>query len=189
MFKKKYCASNTDIATLSICHSDWFAPIVAVTRLPKQPLTALRIYSPYRVPHISVEALAADVNIFANKAAMWIVQTGRADQASNLMRLHQMWPAQARFICHACVLSQERHRIITPINRCWWFVGLVLNKHGNDPLTSYTKTTSSRGFISHLRLWSGHVVIFHFCLLGTLLCVCRCTVYSCLQWSCWREHK
>lgn len=41
-----------------------------------------------RTPHISVEALATDVSIFANKAAAWVVQTGRADQPSHSMRLH-----------------------------------------------------------------------------------------------------
>lgn len=108
-------------------------------------------------------------------------KTGRPDQPSHSMRLHRMWPAQVGFICHACVPSQERHRIISSINRCWWFIGLVLNKHGNDPLTSYTETRSSRGFISHSRLWSGLVVIFHFCLFGTLVSVCVCVRSACLQ--------
>lgn len=59
-------------------------------RLSKQPLTAYMFDSPYRAPHISVEALATDVNVFTNKGAMWIMQTGRPDQPSDSMRLHRM---------------------------------------------------------------------------------------------------
>lgn len=120
------------------------------------------------------------------RAAVWIMQTGRPDQLSDSMRLHRMWPAQVGFICHACVPSQERHRIISSINRWWWLIGPLLNKHGNDPLTSYTRARSSRGFISHSRLWSGHVVIFHFCLFGILdvcMCVCVCS-WSLHAWLC-----
>lgn len=185
----------------SVCHSNYLLPWQRSLGLSKQPMTAYVSDSPYRAPHISVEALATDVSVFANRAAMGIVQTGRPDQPSHSMRLHRMWPAQVGFICHACVPSQERHRIISSINRCWWFIGLVLNKHGNDPLTSYTETWSSRGFISHSRLWSRHVVIFHFCLFGTVLaCVCACVrvlvyvcvckqLYLCLWRCCWNTKR
>lgn len=103
--------------------------------LSKQPLTAHVCDNPCKALCVSVGALATDVSVFTNKATMWIMQTGRPDQPSDSMRLHWMWPAQVGFICHACFLSQERHRIISSINRWWWLIGLLLNKHGNDPLT------------------------------------------------------
>lgn len=58
--------------------------------LSKQPLTAHVSDSYYRAPHISVEALATDVSVLANKAAVWIMQTGRPDPLSDSMRLHRI---------------------------------------------------------------------------------------------------
>ncbi len=178
---EKYPASTIQLyvqiigytATFSIYLPDGFLLWKQSLGLSKQCLTASVSDGPYRAPHISAEALATDVSVFANKAAVRIMQTGRPDQPSDSMRLHRTWPARVGFICHACVPSQERHRIISSINRCRWLIGLVLNKHGNDPLTLYTEARSSRGFISHLRLWCRHVIIFHFCLFG-ILEVCMC---------------
>lgn len=127
----------------------WFSAVLSIDHpvdvllwkqscgLSKHPLTAYVSDSSWQAPHISVDALAMDVSIFTNKTAVWIVQTGRPDQLSDSMRLHRMWPTQVGFICHACVLSRDRHRIISSIDSWWWLVGLVLNKHGNDPLTSH----------------------------------------------------
>lgn len=74
----------------SIYHPDGFLLWKLSLGLPKQPLTAYVSDSPYRAPYISVEVLATDVRVFANKAAMWIMQTGRPDQPSDSMRLHQI---------------------------------------------------------------------------------------------------
>lgn len=78
------------IAVFNIYYLDGFLLWKQSLGLSKQPLTAYVSHRPYKAPHITAEALVTDVSGFANKPAMWIMQTGRPDQPSDSIRLHRM---------------------------------------------------------------------------------------------------